>query len=287
MSSSSPFDLSDLPDKESIEDYIKQQQEAIMRVAKPRLFYTVVVIVLLIAAATVFFGSTALVANGTIPSRILGNLALIALMLVIIALTCYFSGLRQANRQYRKAKNAIEVLNDALETGIYAGKFEMPEIVDDTAAEKAPADGQGIQKSGEEEPEVGGIAQRMTKTTSTQAMDEFFHIFERKVRNPLVPETDEYKKMRQKWRVIMAVGFGLMVLSLLLLYFFPSYIIGAGTLLVISYAVVIGGLVYDQKKLKPLRKAWARRSRMTEFEMRYDMDAVSQNNKYHKKKGAQ
>ena len=281
---SATFDISDLPDAESIEAYIAKQEEIIIEVSKPRRLGLIFTILLLVIAATVFVGGSALVANGAIhPARLI-NIFLMALMFVIIALVCVFWGYRPANRKYKQAKNAIDVLKAALEEGLYAGKFQVPELVE----EKEPAEEAALLASDEEqedsEEKPGGVASVLTKNDSNEAMNEFFRIFERGVRNPLVPDLPEYKALRRKWGIVMGIGFALMILSLALMYFFPSQYILFGLLLVISYVILIGGIVWDQKKLKPIRSAWARRERMTEFEMRYNMRYVSKNNKYHQKK---
>lgn len=71
----------------------------------------------------------------------------------------------------------------------------------------------------------------------------------------------EYRATEKIWWILIGVGFGFTVISLVMAYMFPNTAntsaaagIAAIALLVLAYGFIIGGFVYDVVKRRPIRK---------------------------------
>ncbi len=75
----------------------------------------------------------------------------------------------------------------------------------------------------------------------------------------------EYKRTEKVWWVLLGIGFGCTVVSLLVAYFLGGQDLGttSGVIsvvaLVLAYVFIIGGFIYDLVKRRPCRKAAEKR----------------------------
>ena len=83
----------------------------------------------------------------------------------------------------------------------------------------------------------------------------------------ILKSDDAYKKTDKTWWILLGVGFGMTVISLLLAYVFPTESkeyttaqgIAAIVTLVLAYGFIIAAFIYDFRKRRPFRKAAERR----------------------------
>ena len=73
----------------------------------------------------------------------------------------------------------------------------------------------------------------------------------------------EYKRSEKVWWILLGIGFGMTIVSLVMVYVFPSAdtalttfsgVVSVGSL-VLAYGFIIGGFIYDWVKRRPMRKA--------------------------------
>jgi len=73
----------------------------------------------------------------------------------------------------------------------------------------------------------------------------------------------EYKRSEKVWWILLGIGFGMTIISLVMVYVFPSAdtelttfsgVVSVGSL-VLAYGFIIGGFIYDWIKRRPMRKA--------------------------------
>lgn len=75
----------------------------------------------------------------------------------------------------------------------------------------------------------------------------------------------EYKRTEKVWWILLGIGFGSTVVSLLVAYFLGGQDLGTTSgvvsivALVLAYAFIIGGFIYDLVKRRPFRKAAEKR----------------------------
>lgn len=83
----------------------------------------------------------------------------------------------------------------------------------------------------------------------------------------ILKSDDAYKKTDKTWWILLGVGFGMTMISLLLAYVFPTESkeyttaqgIAAIVTLVLAYGFIIAAFIYDFRKRRPFRKAAERR----------------------------
>ncbi len=82
----------------------------------------------------------------------------------------------------------------------------------------------------------------------------------------LLKSNPDYKKTEKVWWIVLSIGFGCTLVSLLVAYFMDggqSLGTNAGNIsivfLVLAYVFIIGGFIYDLVKRRPLRKAAEKR----------------------------
>ena len=122
-----------------------------------------------------------------------------------------------------------------------------------------------------DEPEREVVDGIIMEKRAMKDMDGFFKIFERKVRTELIPDTDEYRRLRKIWLTVFIVA-GVIALAAVVAYALnPSEAIIPSIALIIAFILVIVAFYIDRTRMKPLRNAWARKFRMSEFQMRDNM----------------
>ena len=100
-------------------------------------------------------------------------------------------------------------------------------------------------------------------------MDDFYLIFERKVRTELIPETEEYRQLRKTWLTLYAIAAVALIVSLVLYFLVPSASLFTTFILLAAFVLVVVAFYFDRTKMRPLRKDWAREHYgMSEFQAR-------------------
>ena len=100
-------------------------------------------------------------------------------------------------------------------------------------------------------------------------MDDFFKIFERQARTELIPETDEYKKLRKTWLAMFVAAGVALVASVALYLAVPAASIVAIVILLAAFVLVVVAFYFDRTRMRPLRTKWARDNYgMSEFQVR-------------------
>lgn len=127
------------------------------------------------------------------------------------------------------------------------------------AASSVRAEGERSKKSPalmtKEEKKAAKAEERRLEDARNQAYDY------------ILKSDDAYKKTDKTWWILLGVGFGMTVISLLLAYVFPTESkeyttaqgIAAIVTLVLAYGFIIAAFIYDFRKRRPFRKAAERR----------------------------
>ncbi len=102
-------------------------------------------------------------------------------------------------------------------------------------------------------------------------MDDIFKILERKIRTELIPESEEYHRLRRVWLTIYAVAAVIAVASLCLFYFMPQYNAISTIALLAAFVLVVVAFYIDRTRMRPMRVEWARKFGMTEMQYRDNM----------------
>ena len=119
----------------------------------------------------------------------------------------------------------------------------------------------------EEESEEAGE----TEESRLAHMDDIYKILERKIRTELIPESDEYRKLRRTWLAIYAVAAVIAVASLCLFYFMPELNVISTIALLAAFVLVVIAFYIDRTRMRPMRVEWARKFGMTEMQYRDNM----------------
>lgn len=101
--------------------------------------------------------------------------------------------------------------------------------------------------------------------------DDMYKILERKVRTEVVPDTQEYHRLRRAWLAMFAAAGVIAVFSLALFYFYPESNVVATLILLTAFVLVIIAFYIDRTRMRPLRTEWARQRGMTEMQYRDNM----------------
>ena len=100
-------------------------------------------------------------------------------------------------------------------------------------------------------------------------MDDFFKIFERRARTELIPDTDEYKKLRKTWISLYIAAAVVAVVSIIMYLAAPSLSLISTLLLLVAFVLVIVAFYFDRTKMRPLRTKWAKDNYgLAEFQVR-------------------
>lgn len=103
-------------------------------------------------------------------------------------------------------------------------------------------------------------------------MDDFYKIFERGVRTELIPETEEYAKLRRIWLATFAAAAALVLAAVAVYFVAPAASLVQTLLMICAFALVIVAFYIDRTRMKPIRNQWAREKYgMGEFQVRDNM----------------
>lgn len=109
---------------------------------------------------------------------------------------------------------------------------------------------------------------RMEENPQFRDMDDLYKILERNVRTEVIPEGEEYRRLRRIWLLTFAAAFVIGAASLVVYYFRPELTIPASIMLLMAFALVIVAFYIDRTKMKPMRNEWAAQFGMSEMQLR-------------------
>ena len=100
-------------------------------------------------------------------------------------------------------------------------------------------------------------------------MDDFFKIFERRARTELIPETDEYRRLRMIWLALLAVAAVIAVASIAMYLAAPFLSVASTIMLLAAFVLVAVAFYFDRTRMRPLRVKWSKDNYgLAEFQVR-------------------
>ena len=264
-----------------LEAYLEEQRALIESLRGGRRVYATMALVLTAVAAIVAIAACVLAASGAIGVVVQGRLMFISVLVLVIVAVVYFSGLRPVRRKIAAAEKRIAAFAQQApepqesQTGDSAAQDAATPLAA-SAAQTAVAEApRSPVSAAPEDGDAGELVDRLAKRDVSSSLDDFFKIFERKARNPLVPKTAEYQRLRGVWRALVGAALALMAAALVLYALMPASALTSGLILAISYGMLVLAFVYDRKMLKPLRNEWAAKRHLSEFEARHDFTTTT------------
>ena len=244
----------------TLEEFEERQKERLDLLRKTSLGMGIAFVVLVAIAIVVFAAGMMLTVNGVITPQFNFHMVIIALFTGLIAVTVLVSGLRPTRARLRDLEATLAEMDI---TDDYAA-MEYALMQEDQL-------GRLEQERAKEEAKANGIVNNLATKTSSENIDDFYKIFERGIRNELVPPWEGYRRVLRIRNIVFFVSAIVLVLAIALYFLLPTLEVLSIVLLLLAYLGIVVGFYIDRSQLKPERKKFARMLNATEFEVRHQL----------------
>lgn len=105
---------------------------------------------------------------------------------------------------------------------------------------------------------VNAMALKDSKGAHGATRADIDKIFLSRARNRHVPPTPEFKAIRRAWLALIVAAVALMAVAVLLAQRDMSDVTVPVVLIIVAFVILLGALIVDRVKMKPLREQWDR-----------------------------